>query len=109
MRQPAAMTRLTRHAAAFLALLGLVRCSGALPPYETVPPPLPPSQQADKTAPMRVAVCYNAFTASAEEVRAIAAQSCGAGTTPHPVEHDMNLSNCPLLTPSRATFACTAP
>ena len=103
------MTRLVRRTAPVLILLGLVRCSGALPPYETVPPPLPTSQRANEAAPMRVAVCYNAFTARAEEVRAIAAQSCGAGTTPHPVEHDMNLSNCPLLTPSRATFACTAP
>ncbi len=90
-------------------LLGLARCSGAFPPYETVPPPLPPSQQASGAAPTRVAVCYNAFTATADQVRAIAAQSCGAGTAPHPVEHDLSLSNCPLLTPSRATFACTAP
>lgn len=103
--------RLARSAAV-LSLLALTQCgSGMLPPYETVPPLLTPAERqaaeragtADET---RVAVCYNALTTSAAAVRAIAAASCGADFVPRPVGRDVSLSNCPLLLPARATFAC---
>jgi hypothetical protein len=91
--------RLARSAAALL-LLVLTQCGGdLLPPYETVPPPV-------RTQGTHVAVCYNALTTSAAAVRAVAAASCGADMVPHPVGHDLSLSNCPLLLPARATFAC---
>lgn len=82
-----------------------------VPPYETVPlPASKPEQQADTiagtTPPTRIGICYNAFTTTADQVRAIAVQSCEAGTVPRPVQRDLSLSNCPLLQPARATFAC---
>ena len=93
-----------------LLLLGLTRCGGALAPYETVPPPLTKAQQsADGAQPTRVAVCYNAWTTTAAEVRALAARSCDPGTAPKPVARDLTLGNCPVLQPARATFACTPP
>jgi hypothetical protein len=99
-----------RHAAPLLLLLGLAQCEGDLPPYETVPPALTSAQQkAAGTQPTRVAVCYNAMTTTAADVRALAARSCEAGTAPKPVARDLTLNNCPMLQPARATFACTPP
>jgi hypothetical protein len=94
------MKGLRRIAVAAL-LTGLVQC-GVLPPFETVTPPAK-GEAADFT---RVSVCYNSLTTTADQVRAIAADSCGAETTPRPLERDLTLTNCPLLEPLRATFAC---
>jgi hypothetical protein len=104
-----AMMRLARTTAPLL-LLALAQCAGdMLPPFETVPPRLTGAEQhaaiADGDA-ARVAVCYNALTTTAERVRAIAAESCAAGTTPRALARDFSLNNCPLLQPARATFAC---
>lgn len=85
--------------------LGLAACSGWLPPFETVPPAAP-AGQSDVT---RVAVCYNWLTATKDRVRDVAAQSCGAGSKADRVDRDVTLDYCPILTPARATFACTAP
>lgn len=98
------MMRLIRLALLCTALLSLAQCSGWLPPFETVPPPA--SADSKET---RVAVCYNALTASAEQLLGVATVSCGPGAPPQPVGRDLSLSYCPLLTPARATFACAAP
>jgi hypothetical protein len=94
-----------------LLLLALVRCSGDLPPFETVPASLDKKQQqaiaiAGGTIPTTIGVCYNTFTTTPAQVRAIAAQACGTGTVPHAIERDFQLVNCPVLEPARATFAC---
>ncbi len=86
------------------ALLGLAAC-GWLPPFETIPP----TAEGDQGDVTQVAVCYNALTATTEQVRDVAAASCGADTVPQPVGHDLTLDHCPLLTPARATFTCAAP
>jgi hypothetical protein len=100
------VTRLARSALPMLLLLGLARCGEWLPPFETVPRPAPP---ADTSGTIRVGVCYNFLTTTADEVRGIAAVSCGPTATPQPVERDLSLNYCPLLVPSRATFTCVAP
>ncbi|HKW52975.1 MAG TPA: hypothetical protein VJO12_04725 [Stellaceae bacterium] len=86
------------------ALLCLTQCSGWLPPFETVPP----DTEADSTT-TRVAVCYNALTASPEQLLGIATASCGPGTTPQPAGRDLALNYCPVLIPSRATYTCATP
>jgi hypothetical protein len=101
------MKGLGRIAVAAL-LSALVQCSalsGALPPFETVTPPA----RGDAAAVTRVSVCYNSLTTTADQVRAIAADSCGSDTTPRPLERDLTLNNCPVLEPLRATFACRPP
>ena len=98
------MMRLIRLVLLGPALLSLAQCSGWLPPFETVPPPASADSEAT-----RVAVCYNALTASPEQLLGVATASCGAGATPRPVGRDLTLSYCPLFTPARATFACAAP
>jgi hypothetical protein len=102
--------RLAR-ALAPLLLLALAQCaSEVLPPYATVPPPLTREEQRAAESGESftlVAVCYNAFTTTAARVRAIAAGSCAAGTTLHPITRDFDLAVCPLFEPARATFACT--
>ncbi len=99
------MTGLQRIALAAL-LAGLAQCgrpASVLPPFETVPPTV---KNEPANAALRVAVCYNSFTTTAEQVRAIAADSCGVETTPRPLERDLTLAHCPILEPLRATFAC---
>lgn len=87
-------------------LAGLAQCgrpTSVLPPFETV---VPIVKNEPANAAVRVSVCYNSFTTTAEQVRTIAADSCGAETTPRPVERDLTLAHCPVLEPLRATFAC---
>lgn len=102
--ESAAMRRLIRLALLCPALLGLVQCNGWLPPFETVPPEA--SSNGDAT---RVAVCYNSFTASQEQLLGLATASCSPGTTAQPAGKDFTLNYCPLFTPSRATFTCATP
>jgi hypothetical protein len=98
------MMRVVRIALLCTTLLSLARCNGWLPPFETVPP-----QASGESEAMSVAVCYNALTASPEQLLAIAAASCGPGPAPQPAGRDITLSYCPLFTPARATFACAQP
>lgn len=104
MRQPSAMMPIGYRLAAASLLLALAAC-GILPPYETVPPPL---KRGEQNPGPRVAVCYNPLTTTADAVRAIAAASCEAGTTPKPIEGSIGLDSCPLLIPERGIFVCTA-
>ena len=99
------MSRL-RFAITALLLPGLAQC-GVLPPFETQQPPLTKAEtDVPGGPPPRVSVCYNALTASAAQVLAVATAGCDPGTTPHAQERDYNLMNCPLLQPARATFVC---
>ena len=87
-------------------LAGLAQCgrpASVLPPFETV---APTAKNAPGNAAPRVSVCYNSLTTTAEQVRAIAAESCGAETKPRPLERDLTLAHCPVLEPLRATFTC---
>jgi hypothetical protein len=102
--ESAAMTRL-RLAVFCPLLLCLTQCSGWLSPFETVPPP----GVAADSATTRVAVCYNALTASPEQLLGIAAASCGPGAAPQPAAHDITLDYCPVLIPARATYSCATP
>jgi hypothetical protein len=99
------MTGSQRIALAAL-LTGLAQCgrpASVLPPFETVAPTV---KNEPANAALRVSVCYNSFTTTADQVRAIAADSCGAETTPRPLERDVTLAHCPVLEPLRATFSC---
>ena len=95
-----------RYALGLLILMGVVQCH-SLPAFETAPAPLAKGRSESATA--RVAVCYNSLTATANEVRAIAANACEPGTAPKAIERDMNMRNCPILTPTRVTFVCIKP
>lgn len=84
-------------------LLGLVGCS-ALAPSESAPDPTTVAS-ADQT----VGICYTRTASTPEQVLASAKLSCATGTTPHLLEERWNLNLCPVLTPVRANFSCTAP
>lgn len=90
-----------------LALAALVAAcgQGSLPPFDTVPRPPPAGAHEDFS---RIGVCYNRETTTPRQVVAVARRNCGPGTTPWLIEQDTH-GICPLLTPTRATFACLKP
>jgi len=87
-----------------LAALLPSACGSLVAPFEGVPREAEPGTI---DAGPRVAVCYNAIFTTPQEVRQVAQEACGPSTSPQPVEQDMRLS-CPLLTPVRVSFVCTA-
>ena len=95
-----------KNSVLMLALLaaGLAGCN-LVAPYPTAPAPPEPKAAADPGP--RVAICYNTFHSTLEQVRAEAQGECSAGTTATPIETDWYLRNCPLLLPARATFVCS--
>lgn len=88
-----------------LAMLATACGQGSLPPFDTVPIPPRPGAHEDFS---RVGVCYNRETSTPRQVLDVARRNCEPGTRPWLIEQDTHLT-CPLLTPTRATFACLKP
>lgn len=101
------MTRIrNRRRWAALPLLAVLAsgCGANLAPYEA---PARTSLDDPTGSTRRVGVCYNALFTKPDEVRGVAADACGLDGAPRLLGQDMRLA-CPFLTPTRATFACTA-
>ena len=98
------MRRICGLAARVFALMALAGCGGAFQPYPTVPPD---AQPGEADAGPRVAICYDTFASSLDQVQAAAQQECAPNTQATPVRTDWYLQYCPLLLPARATFVCT--
>ena len=88
-----------------LAILASACGPGSLRPIDTIPKPAPAGAH---EAFSRVGVCYNGETTTPGEIFDVAQYNCGAGTRPWLIGQDTHLT-CPLLTPTRATFACLKP
>jgi hypothetical protein len=86
-----------------LLLAPLTGCS-ALDPYATYPRTARPGEDAALT---RVAICYDTFVSSLDQVQAAAQQECAADTIATYSSTDWYLQFCPLLLPARATYMCT--
>jgi hypothetical protein len=86
-----------------LILAPLTGCS-ALDPYATYPRTARPGEDAALT---RVAICYDTFVSSLDQVQAAAQQECAADTIATYSSTDWYLQFCPLLLPARATYMCT--
>jgi len=84
-------------------LASLAGCS-ALDPYATYPRAARPGEDAAVT---RVAICYDTFVSSLDQVQMAAQQECAADTVATYSSTDWYLQNCPLLLPARATYMCT--
>jgi hypothetical protein len=54
----------------------------------------------------RIAYCYNRADSTPRQLMTLARGTCGTGTTPRFVDDAINPSACPVLLPSRVTFAC---
>ena len=83
-------------------LASLAGCT-ALDPYATFPRAARTGEDAALT---RVAICYNTFVSSLDQVEAAAQQECAADTVATYSSTDWYLLNCPLLLPARATYMC---
>ena len=86
-----------------LAIAALAGCS-ALEPYATYPRAARPGEDAALT---RVAICYDTFVSSLDQVQTAAQQECAANTVATYSSTDWYLQYCPLLLPARATYLCT--
>lgn len=90
-------------AGAILVIAALAGCS-ALEPYATYPRAARPGEDAALT---RVAICYDTFVSSLDQVQVAAQQECAANTVATYSSTDWYLQYCPLLLPARATYLCT--
>ena len=86
-----------------LLLAAFAGCS-ALEPYATYPRAARPGEDAALT---RVAICYDTFVSSLDQVQTVAQQECAADTVATYSSTDWYLQWCPLLLPARATYMCT--
>jgi hypothetical protein len=89
--------------ASTIALLATLAGCSALEPYATYPRAARPGEDAALT---RVAICYDTFVSSLDQVQAAAQQECAADTVATYSSTDWYLQYCPLLLPARATFVC---
>ncbi len=71
-----------------------------MPPAAAPATPAPPDQ--------RIAICYSRLWNSADSVRSAALQACGGKGSPRVVDQGIDLDACPLLTPTHATYTCSA-
>ena len=90
-------------ACAIVLLASLAGCS-ALEPSATYPRAARPGEDTSLT---RVAICYDTFVSSLDQVRAAAQKECAADTVATYFTTDWYLQFCPLLLPARATYMCT--
>ena len=86
-----------------IVLLASITGCSALDPYATFPRAARPAEDAALT---RVAICYDTFVSSLDQVQAAAQQECAADTVATYSSTDWYLQYCPLLLPARATYMC---
>jgi hypothetical protein len=86
-----------------LLLAALAGCS-ALEPFATYPRAARPGEDGALT---RVAICYDTFVSSLDQVQTLAQQECAADTVATYSSTDWYLQWCPLLLPARVTYMCT--
>jgi hypothetical protein len=91
-----------RLSAVLTSAMLLAGCGTNLAPYETLPRA---SLTDPAAATLYVGVCYNALFATPAQVQEVAENACGLEGAARLLGQDMRLA-CPLLTPTRATFAC---
>lgn len=75
--------------------------------------PLPAPETSSSTTPssapssQQVAICYNRLWNKPDAIKNAAVQACG-NTTARIQSQRVDLDACPLLTPTKAVFACSA-
>ena len=69
-----------------------------------------PVPTAPTTAPPinKVAICYNRLWNKPDTIKTAAVQACGGAPSPQITSQGMDIQACPLLTPTKAVFACSA-
>ena len=80
----------------------MVPDSPVIEPLPEPPTPIaaPPSN--------RVAICYNRLWNKPETIKNAAVQACGGPAAPQVTSQGVDIDACPLLTPTKAVFACSA-
>ena len=74
---------------------------------EIQPVPTPAQSASTSQKSSGVAICYNRLWNAADTVKNAAAQACGnANSSPRVTTQGIDLDACPLLTPTKAVFAC---
>jgi hypothetical protein len=71
------------------------------------PEPLPPAPTS-ASASNRIAICYNRLWYKPEAIKNAAVQACGGAVAPQVSSQGVDIDACPVLTPTKAVFACSA-
>ena len=71
------------------------------------PVPAPPAPTAAPPG-NRVAICYSRLWNKPETIKDAAVQACGGAAAPQVTSQGVDIDACPLLTPTKAVFACSA-
>jgi len=87
---------------AVLVTVVVTGCSGFTP----FPAPPPALGYGVKDPGPRVAICYNGLKTTDQEIRQLGQEQCPPNTVAEPLGTDYQFDNCPLMTPTRATFLC---
>jgi hypothetical protein len=74
---------------------------------EVEPVPAPTVAAAGGAKGQGVAICYNRLWNGPDQVKDAAVQACGGGNmSPRVATQNIDLDACPVLTPTKAVFAC---
>lgn len=76
---------------------------------EVEPVPVPVTTTVAAPASGTVAICYNRIWNAPNAIKTAAVQACGGGNiSPRVTSQNIDIDACPLLTPTKAVFACSA-
>lgn len=71
------------------------------------PEPIAPAPTS-APASNRIAICYNRLWNKPDAIKTAAVQACGGAAAPQVTNQGVDIDACPLLTPTKAVFACSA-
>lgn len=80
-----------------------------VPDAVTIQPLPTPAAPGSAPKEQSVSICYNRIWNKPDAITTAATQACGRPSlSPRVVSQGIDLNACPLLTPTKAVFACTA-
>lgn len=95
--------------AAPLIVYGSTTTTPDMTPDAPIIAPLPvPATPTTAPASNLVAICYNRLWNKPDAIRSAATQACGGAPSPQITSQGVDIQACPLLTPTKAVFACSA-
>lgn len=106
---PTAVTAPPLNANALVVYGQTTTTSDMVPDAVTLQPQPTPTASGATTKEQSISICYNRLWNKPDTIKSAAVQACGSPSlSPRVVSQNIDLNACPLLTPTRAVFSCTA-